>query len=310
VPTLWDAATKAGRTTASIQWPVTVGAHINWVIPEFWRANTPDDAKLLRAVSTPGLIAEASAEIGPYSGGVDSTVEADKNRGKYAEWILEKKHPTLLTLHLIALDHIEHETGPFSPEAVTVLEGIDAAIGGVWEAAERLVPGHVFIAVVSDHGFARTDAQLNLFAAFREAKLFDVDVKGKITDWKAMPWVTGGSDAIVLKDPTDEAVRSQVKDLLTKTAADPANGVDRVLDADELHERGDADTPLLTKTKAGGTHGELPDVPDLRASFFLVGPGVPAAKDLGVIDMRNIAPTLAHEVGLELPSADGKNMLP
>jgi predicted AlkP superfamily pyrophosphatase or phosphodiesterase len=329
VPTLWDAAAKAGRTTASIQWPVTVGAHINWVIPEFWRANMPDDAKLLRAVSTPGLIAEASAEIGPYSGGVDSTVEADKNRGKYAEWILEKKHPALLTLHLIALDHIEHETGPFSPEAVATLEGIDAAIGGVWEAAERLAPGHVFIAVVSDHGFARVDAQLNLFAAFREAKLFDVDAKGKITDWKAMPWVTGGSAAIVLKDSTDATVRSRVKELLTKIAADPANGVDRVLDADELHERGgyptasffvsmkpgwrtggDADTPLLTKTKVGGTHGELPDVPDLRASFFLIGPRVPAGKDLGLIDMRNIAPTLAHEVGLELPSADGKNMLP
>jgi predicted AlkP superfamily pyrophosphatase or phosphodiesterase len=329
VPTLWDAAAKAGRTTASIQWPVTVGAHINWLIPEFWRANTPDDAKLLRAVSTPGLIAEATAEIGPYSGGVDSTVEADKNRGKYAEWILEKKHPALLTLHLIALDHIEHETGPFSPEAVTVLEGIDAAIGGVWEAAERVAPGHAFVAVVSDHGFARTDAQLNLFSAFRQAKLFDIDAKGKITDWRAMPWVTGGSAAIMLKDPTDAALRSQVKDLLTKIADDPANGVDRVLDTEEVQARGgyptapffvglkpgwrtgsDADTPLLTKTKAGGTHGELPDLPDLRASFFLVGPGVPAAKDLGVIDMRNIAPTLAHEVGLELPSADGTNVLP
>jgi predicted AlkP superfamily pyrophosphatase or phosphodiesterase len=329
VPTLWDAAAKAGRTTASIQWPVTVGAHINWLIPEFWRANTPDDAKLLRAVSTPRLIAEATAEIGPYSGGVDSTVEADKNRGKYAEWILEKKHPALLTLHLIALDHIEHETGPFSPEAVTVLEGIDAAIGGVWEAAERVAPGHAFVAVVSDHGFARTDAQLNLFSAFRQAKLFDIDAKGKITDWRAMPWVTGGSAAIMLKDPTDAALRSQVKEILMKIAADPANGVDRVLDTEEVQARGgyptaaffvglkpgwrtgsDADTPLLTKTKAGGTHGELPDLPDLRASFFLVGPGVPAAKDLGVIDMRNIAPTLAHEVGLELPSADGKNVLP
>jgi predicted AlkP superfamily pyrophosphatase or phosphodiesterase len=329
VPTLWDAAAKAGRTTASIQWPVTVGAHINWVIPEFWRANTADDVKLLRAVSTPGLIAEATAEIGPYSGGVDSTAEADKNRGKYAEWILEKKHPALLTLHLIALDHIEHETGPFSPEAVAVLEGIDAAIGGVWEAAEKLAPGHAFVAVVSDHGFARVDAQLNLFAAFRDAKLFDVDAKGKITDWKAIPWVTGGSAAIVLKDIADAGVNSQVKELLAKIAADPANGVDRVLDADQLHERGgyptasffvsmkpgwrtgyDLDGALLTKTKVGGTHGELPDVPDLRAAFFLVGPSVPAAKDLGMIDMRNIAPTLAHEVGLELPSADGKNMLP
>src|SRR5580704_1242300 len=46
VPTLWDAAAAAGRTTASLQWPVTVGAHITWNIPEFWRASTPDDAKL------------------------------------------------------------------------------------------------------------------------------------------------------------------------------------------------------------------------------------------------------------------------
>ena len=42
VETLWDAAAKAGRTTASIQWPVTVGAKITWNIPEFWRAGTPE----------------------------------------------------------------------------------------------------------------------------------------------------------------------------------------------------------------------------------------------------------------------------
>lgn len=66
VPTLWDAAAQAGRTTASIQWPVTVGAHITWNIPEFWRASTPDDAKLLRAVSTRGLLEEAKAELGEY----------------------------------------------------------------------------------------------------------------------------------------------------------------------------------------------------------------------------------------------------
>jgi hypothetical protein len=41
-----------------------------------------------------------------------------------------------------------------------------------------------------------------------------------------------------------------------------------------------------------------------------VGPGVPAGQRLGVIDMRDIAPTLAHEVGLALPSADGANRLP
>jgi predicted AlkP superfamily pyrophosphatase or phosphodiesterase len=329
VPTLWNAAAKAGRTTASVQWPVTVGANINWDIPEFWRANTEDDAKLLRAVSTPELLAEAQSEIGPFSGGVDTTVEADKNRGRYAAWILENKHPSLLTLHLIALDHIEHETGPFSAESIAVLEGLDTVIGSVREAAERLAPGHAFVAVVSDHGFARTDAQLDLFPAFRDAKLFTVDDKGKITDWKAMPWVTGGSAAIVLKEPGDSGIRAQVHELLRKLAEDPANGIDRVLDGEELHKRGGyptaaffvslkpgwrtgsaLDGPVLSKTKPGGTHGELPDVPDLRAAFFLVGPGVPAGRNLGLIDMRDIAPTLAHEAGLALPTADGRNRLP
>jgi hypothetical protein len=54
----------------------------------------------------------------------------------------------------------------------------------------------------------------------------------------------------------------------------------------------------------------MPDLSDLHASFFLVGPGVPAGRSLGLIDMRDVAPTLAHEMGLSLPSADGKILLP
>lgn len=141
--------------------------------------------------------------------------------------------------------------------------------------------------------------------------------------------MTGGSAAIVLKDPNDSATLSEVRELLAKVASDPANGVDRILDAEELHKRGGfspasffvglkpgwrtgsaLDGPVLSKVKLGGTHGELPDLPDLHASFFLIGPGVPAGRSLGLIDMRDVAPTLAHEVGLSLPTADGKNLLP
>jgi len=328
-PTLWDAASAAGRTTASVHWPVTVGAHITWNIPEFWRANTPDDAKLLRAVSTPGLLDEPRAALGDYPVGTNSSAEVDELRARYAQWILEHKYSALLTLHLAALDHIEHETGPFSPESIATLERLDAVIGSLCAAAERLAPGHAFIAVVSDHGFVQTSAQLNLFPAFRDAKLFTLDEKGKIADWKAMPWVTGGSAAIVLKEPNDAATIAQVRELLGKLAADPANGIDRVLEADELHKRGGFPTasffvglkpgwrtgstlegPILSKTKVGGAHGELPDLPDLRAVFFLIGPGVPAGRSLGIIDMRDVAPTLARAVGLSLPSASGKNLLP
>jgi predicted AlkP superfamily pyrophosphatase or phosphodiesterase len=329
VPTLWDAAGQAGRTTASIQWPVTVGARVTWNIPEFWRATTPDDAKLLRAVSTLGLLAEAQAEIGEYRGGIDNAPESDEIRGRYAQWILEKEHPGLLLLHLAALDHIQHETGPFSSESIVILERLDAVIGNVRDTAERLAPGRALVAIVSDHGFVKTDAQLNLFPAFRAARLFSVDEKGKIADWKAMPWTTGGSAAIVLKDPNDSATLAQVRELLAKLAHDPANGIDRILEADKLHQRGGypaaqffvglkpgwktgstLEGPILSKIKTGGTHGGLPDLPELRASFFLVGPGVPAGRSLGIIDMRDVAPTLAHAAGLSLPTAEGKNLLP
>jgi len=329
VPTLWDAAAQAGRTTASLQWPVTVGAKITWNIPELWRAGTPEDAKLLRAVSTKGLLEEATAEIGEYRGGIDATADGDDVRANYAVWILEKKRPGLLTLHLTALDHTEHETGAFSPESVATLERLDAAIGKVREAAELLAPGRAVVAVVSDHGFANYDQQLNLFPAFREAKLFTVDEKGNVTAWKAMPWVTGGSAAIVLYDPKDAVTFGEVRDFLAKLAADPANGIDRVLDAEELHRRGGYPQasffvslrpgwrtgaspmgPVLSKVKPGGTHGELPDLPELRAAFFVVGPKIPPGRNLGVIDMRDIAPTLAKEVGLPLPTAEGKPLLP
>jgi predicted AlkP superfamily pyrophosphatase or phosphodiesterase len=329
VPTLWDAAAQAGRTTASIQWPVTVGAKITWDIPEVWRAGTPEDAKLIRALSTPGLLPEAAREIGEYRGGIDTTPEGDEVRGEYAAWILEKKKPGLLTLHLTALDHTEHETGVFSTESVAILERLDAVIGKVWEAAERIAPRRTYIAVVSDHGFVNYDQQLNLFPAFLELKLFTVDEKGAITDWKAMPWVTGGSAAIVLKDPNDQVTLEEVRSLLRKLQADPASGIDRILDAEELHKRGGFPNasffvglrpgwrtgnsltgPVISKVKPGGTHGELPDVPELRSAFFLTGPGIPAGKNLGIIDMRDIAPTLAKEAGLSLPTADGKPLLP
>jgi predicted AlkP superfamily pyrophosphatase or phosphodiesterase len=329
VPTLWSVAAEAGRTTASLQWPVTVGAKITWNIPELWRAGTPEDAKLLRVVATPGLMEEAKGEIGEYRGGIDTSAAGDEERGKYAVWILEKKKPGLLTLHLTALDHIEHETGTFSPEAIGILEQLDAVIGDVRAEAEKISSGHAIVAVVSDHGFANYDQQLNLFPAFLEAKLFSLNDKGKIADWKAMPWETGGSAAIMLKDAKDQETLGIVRDLLGKLAADPASGIDRVLDAEELHKRGGYPNasffvglkpgwrtgasltgPIVTKVKPGGTHGELPDLPELRAAFFVIGPGVPAGKNLGVIDMRDIAPTLAKEVGLSLPSTDGKALLP
>ncbi len=327
VATLWDAASRAGLSTASVQWPASVGARVTWNIPELWRAGTPDDAKLLRAVSTPGLLAELEPEIGPYPRAL--TVESDEQRGRYAARILEKKRPNLLTLHLIALDHAQHVTGPFSAESLAVLERLDAVVGTLRTTAETVAPGGAYVAIVSDHGFGKTAMQLNLFVEFRSAGLFTMNAQGKVTDWKAMPWTAGGSIAVVLKDPADAATLAQVRALLDRLAADPAHGIDRVLDAAALRDRGgypnaaflvglkpdwhagsSLSGTLVSKATMAGAHGHLPDLPDLRAAFFLVGPDVPGGRALGLIDMRDIATTLARRLNLALPAADGKVLLP
>jgi hypothetical protein len=41
----------------------------------------------------------------------------------------------------------------------------------------------------------------------------------------------------------------------------------------------------------------------MRASFLIVGKGIGKGRNLGSIDMRQIAPTFARILGVELPTA-------
>ena len=58
-----------------------------------------------------------------------------------------------------------------------------------------------------------------------------------------------------------------------------------------------------------GTHGMLPDDRNMDAAFFVVGPGIPAGRALGRVDMKDIGPTLAARLGLVLPAAEGRDVL-
>jgi predicted AlkP superfamily pyrophosphatase or phosphodiesterase len=323
VATLWDAAAAAHLTTANIYWPVTVGAPITYNLPQIWRTGTDDDLKLQRALSTPGLEQELGAVLGRYPGGEEETVLEDEVRTRFAVRLLETKHPDFFAVYLSGLDTEEHKSGPFSKEANAVLERLDALVGTLRAAAQKSAPGRATICVVSDHGFAAIQHDVNLYAAFLEAGLFTVDGAGKITAWKAMPWPAGGSAAIVLAEPSDAAVRAQVKALLDKLASDPLSGIDRILDSAELARQGGfpgADflvalrigyevsygmsMPLISKPSNLGMHGFLPDNPEMRSAFFMVGPRVAKGRLLGEIDMRQIAPTLADVLRVRLQDAE------
>ena len=323
VPTLWDAAHAAGLTTANVHWPVSVGAPVDWNLPQIWRTGTPDDRKLLAALATPGLLPALEKDLGPYADGINEALDGDQNRARFAVKLLQLHRPQFMTVYFAALDDKEHATGPGTPAANQVLEGIDALVGELVAAAQRVHPDGV-VAVVSDHGFAPVRQDVNLYAPFIKAGLISVK-DGAVSGWQAMPWNAGGSAAIVLKDPADAAVKARVATLLARLQADPAYGIERVLDHAQLvahgatakaswfvlfkpgHEMGiKPDAPMPAPGHYLGMHGYDPALPAMRSTFLIAGAGVPAGRDLGSIDMRDIAPTLAALLGVSLPQAQGR----
>ncbi|HXP67415.1 MAG TPA: alkaline phosphatase family protein, partial [Steroidobacteraceae bacterium] len=316
-------AGAAHLNTANVYWPVSVGAKITYNLPQIWRTGTDDDLKLQRALSTSGLEQELTAELGRYPGGMEETVADDEIRARFAIRLLEKKHPDFFTVYLTGLDTEEHASGPFSAKSNETLERLDSVVGLLRAAAEKAAPGRATVCVVSDHGFAPIEHDVNLYAAFLQAGLFSVGKDNKVTDWKAMLWPAGGSAAVVLADPKDEAVRSKVKALLDNLAADPANGIDRIWSRDEIQKgRGFPNAeflvslkigyetayslalPLITKPANLGMHGYVPERSEMRSSFFIVGPEVEKGRSLGEIDMRQIAPTLAGLLHVRLAAAE------
>ncbi|GAY22512.1 alkaline phosphatase family protein [Sphingobium fuliginis] len=326
VPTLWEAATKAGLTTGNVHWPVSVAASgVTWNLPQIWRTGHADDVKLLDALATPGLRAELERATGtPYAMGIDESLSGDENRGRFATALIESHRPGFLTVYLTALDHEQHAKGPDTAEAKTVLERIDGIVGRI-VAAERKAHPDAVIALVSDHGFQATHSAVNLFRPFIDEKLIVLDKDGKVASWLAMPWISGGSAAIMLARPEDEALAARVGALLDRLAADPAHGIADIADRERIARmggnpqaafyvdlqpgfvtdifRGPA-APLVAPAPIRGMHGYFPGPANLQSTFLLMGEGVPAGRKLGQIDMRAIAPTLARIMGASLPDAE------
>ncbi|MGD0680740.1 MAG: ectonucleotide pyrophosphatase/phosphodiesterase [Terracidiphilus sp.] len=325
VQTLWEAASKAGILVASVGWPVSVDAKgVTYLIPEYWRAKTPDDRLLIEALSRPdGWLAEREKKLGPYDDIGDGSIEGDVAREKYALDILRAKKPGFMTIHLAALDHAEHLTGPFSAHSNETLEALDKMVGEIEDAALTADPEAVVV-VVSDHGFERTDHKVNLALPFVTAGLIRLK-KGSVDSWDAALWSAGGCAAVVLRDPSDATTYAKTKALLEKMKADPQYAIARVLEQPEIRSIGAfPNAAFLVEMKPGyqqgidltgdavvpipstGMHGYLPDNPDMRASFFVQGKGIASGRDLGMIDMRQIAPTIAGLLSVTLPAAKEK----
>lgn len=321
-PTLWSAARAAGLKTANVHWPVSVAAPADYNLPQIWRTGHDDDRKLMRALATPGLLAGLEKALGPYAQGIDESVEADENRVRFAAALIAEKKPAFTTVYLASVDHNEHAFGPGSPEALAAIARNDAMIGRLVATARAAEPD-LTVVVVSDHGFQPVATDINLLAPFIAAGLITFDAGGKITDWQAEPWFMGGSAGVVLAHPDDPALVAKVAALLDRLKGDPEMGIASILDHGAVSAMGGSDLMSFliafrpgfepghdpkaakqTPSAYKGMHGYLPSDPAMRSSLFVEGPGLARHGDLGQIDMRSIAPSVARIMGMKLAGAE------
>jgi predicted AlkP superfamily pyrophosphatase or phosphodiesterase len=327
VPTLFGALRAAGRTSAAVMWPVTVGAPVDFLVPEVWSLDpTVDRLAPMRARATPGLVEELERDA---TGRLDARrnfsgdwLTRDDRLGAMAAHLLETRRPALTAVHLIGTDHFQHEAGRTGDRVTRAVAALDRAVGQLVEAADRagILERTTFI-ITGDHGFVNTHLQVNPNVWLGAAGLLDRG--GRRDGWRAMFHAEGGAAFLHLRDARDTAAITLARRAL---AAAPAahRRLYRIVERAELDavgadprvpfaltgangvRMGSVATGDAVRGATGGTHGHFPtDLPEILTGFVAWGAGVRAGVVLPVLDLTDVAPLIAALLGVPFAPLDG-----
>jgi predicted AlkP superfamily pyrophosphatase or phosphodiesterase len=318
--TLWGMAKQSGLVTASVGWPVTVGADIDYNVPEiFDPKESPPTGKRTAQYATPGLLAKALAN---GSGGDNST---DGRRTAISEFVINTYKPNLMLIHLVALDDAHHKNGPRSSAAIETTERMDGYVGRIIEAARKAgIFDQTTFFLVSDHGFAPVNKKFEPGVVLVKEKLITLGADGRPTDWKAAAWSASGSCAIVLRDPDDKETAAKVTEVFSRIASSKGP-IGRLITPAELKKLGSVPTAVLMLDAAPGfafdeeltgpesrdskdylgTHGQLPSRAEMRSALIVYGASARVGAKMTLARMIDIGPTAAAVLGLSFSNAEG-----
>jgi predicted AlkP superfamily pyrophosphatase or phosphodiesterase len=329
VPTLYDVAHEAGLSTASVIWPCSNGATtLDYVIPD---SNKPE---LHARYTTPGFAEELAgvgidiSPLGEWGWGKQYSTQRDVLYTQTTLHLLRKHRVNLILVHLITPDGVEHGFGPNTPQAYEAVAESDQRLGEIWAALQQPpFAGRSTMFIVSDHGFAEYRKRIRPNVALKELGLIETDEKNKVTGRKAWCVAQGGSAFIyVLDNEGKPDVTAKLVGELAKLEGvlevlTPAEftklgvpGPDSNPEAPDLvlttgpgySFDGSVTSPAVVETDTLlGTHGHDPRPDYMHATFVAAGAGIKSGTKLQVINNVDVAPTIAHLLGLDLDS-DGR----
>jgi arylsulfatase A-like enzyme len=285
-PNLIGAAHQAGLTIAAITWPVTVGAPVDWNLPEFFMGRRGGDMDLRSIESKanpPDLVTRIAADSPAFA----QQWMDDRIRTMAALWILRHEKPQLMLLHLVDLDSEEHDNAPFTREAYATLEHSDELIGEIVTA----LPASTAIAVVSDHGFERVDRIVNI-----KSVVPSVVQSGSIL--LAPDEKTAAQLRELKKDSKYGIGREISKEEFARFPSPLSGNVAAVFDSvDGVMFGNTPNGELSVKPAEIGNHGHWPM--RYRSVYILWGGGI-SHQVLPEFSIKEIAPRLAAVLGVSL----------
>ena len=310
-PTVYDAAHRAGLTTAQVDWVAINNAPtITWAFREWAAADGP----LEREMISKGAITAADVENFTKA----NIVFRDQIWTKAGAYIIKEHKPDLLLFHLLSLDSGHHQYGPNSLAGRTAMAFLDSCVEKLVNAVhEAGLDDRTTFLIVSDHGFKAYKNQIKPSVALKAAGL----------DTKVFVLPEGGT-AFVYIEPVQAAelipkVRQALAGVegiqgiygaddyaalgLPRPEKDPQFGQLLLAAKDGYSFSGATGGPVTAAVpQVGGSHGYLASEPDMNPIFIASGYGVRAGGKVGVISNLDIAPTIAQLLGITLPTAKGK----
>ncbi len=329
VPKVYEAAEEKGLVTASIGWPSTLNAPIDYNIPEVF---SPDPSvsfvEVIREAAAPrGFLDTLEARVGSAtvydSAGAPMNWNAlawDDRVGAMAEWVLQFKRPNLLLVHLVSTDAEQHRHGRDGERVHRALGAVDRAVARMTEGAERagILDRTTFI-VVGDHGFIDVDALLGPNVWLAEGNLLDPAPGGP---WRARFHSGVGAAFLRVREAEDEGAVQAVREVLA-SLPDSTRQRFRVLDRSELDALGAYPDAVLALAAApgtmfgdhvtgpavsgtwGATHGFLPSYPEMFTGFVAWGAGIRPGAEIPEMHLTDVAPLVAALLGLDFQAPDG-----
>lgn len=326
VPAVWDAVRAAGGTTAAVAWPVTVGAPIDWNLPDIWvPREDADSLRTVREATRPeGLFEEVEREATGILHAEEfqlGSLARDDRVGDIAAYLFERYRPTLLLVHLIGTDHLQHEQGRTNPRLRRAVGAADRAVGAVLEAVERAgLRGRTALIVTGDHGTsaAHTVVRPNVWLARAGLRAERRERGG----WRVTFHGDGGAAFLILRHRRDGEAVALARETLEGLPAGE-RGLFRVVERDELDRLGAAPglpfalaaVPGIAFSEAaagwpvgameGAGHGYHPAEPEMRTGFVGAGAGFRQGVAVPHLALENIAPLVAALLGLDFQVPDG-----